>query len=145
GNMKTQTGSSVGDHYVPVKKTKVSKPPSMPPPKVLVSKAAKKFKVIKSVVPDEVEIVASESSDSGDFDDSVHREAATTDVVPPVTRKRKRTSKAWDEYEEVLVNGKVTHGKYKHYKNKITTKSTHGTSSLRKHLKCCHVYKGTQQ
>ncbi|KAI3836621.1 hypothetical protein MKW92_014969 [Papaver armeniacum] len=68
-----------------------------------------------------------------------------TDVVLPVTCKRKRTSKAWDEYEEVLVNGQVTHGKCKHCKNNITAKSTHGTSSLRKHLNCCHVYKGTQQ
>ncbi|KAI3966766.1 hypothetical protein MKW92_020641 [Papaver armeniacum] len=117
----------------------------MPPPKVLVSKAAKKIKVVKSVVSDEVETVVSESSDAGDSDDSVHLDAATTDVVPPVTRKRKRTSKAWDEFEEVLVNGKVTHGKCKHCKNKITAKSTHGTSSLRKHLNCCHVYKGTQQ
>ncbi|KAI3875291.1 hypothetical protein MKW92_040917 [Papaver armeniacum] len=57
----------------------------------------------------------------------------------------KRTSKAWDEYEEVLVNGQVTHGKCKHCKNNITAKSTHGTSSLRKHLNCCHVYKGTQR
>ncbi|KAI3848947.1 hypothetical protein MKX03_009638 [Papaver bracteatum] len=115
----------------------------MPPPKVVVSKDAKKIKVVKSVVPDEVETVVRESSDSGDSDDSVHLDAEN--VVPPVTRKRKRTSKAWDEYEEVLVNGKVTHGKCKHCNNKITAKSTHGTSSLRKHLNYCHVYIGTQQ
>ncbi|XP_026384142.1 uncharacterized protein LOC113279683 [Papaver somniferum] len=52
GNMKSQTGSSVGDHCVPVKKTKVtvSKSPCMPPPKAAVSKAAKKSKVVNSEI-----------------------------------------------------------------------------------------------
>ncbi|KAI3852169.1 hypothetical protein MKX03_022969, partial [Papaver bracteatum] len=101
--MKKQTGSSVGDHCFPTKKTKVavSKSPGMPPPKAVISKAAKKIKAIKSEVPKEVDVVSSEPSDSsGDSDDSVHMEAATTDVVPSPTRKRKRTSKAWDEFKE---------------------------------------------
>ncbi|RZC90331.1 hypothetical protein C5167_031042, partial [Papaver somniferum] len=99
GNMKSQTGSSVGDHCVPVKKTKVtvSKSPCMPPPKAAVSKAAKKSKVVNSTEPKEVETVASESSDTGDSD-SDHIEAATTDVVLSPTRKRKRTSKYWAEF-----------------------------------------------
>ncbi|RZC79260.1 hypothetical protein C5167_003465 [Papaver somniferum] len=132
GNMKSQTGSSVGGHCVPVKKTKVtvSKSPCMPPPKAVVSKAAKKSKVVNSAEPKEVETVASESSDSGDSD---HIEAATTDVVPSPTRKRKRTSKYWAEFQEVLIKGK-THGECKHYKRNIGAESKNGKSSLRKHL-----------
>ncbi|KAI3967818.1 hypothetical protein MKW92_025617 [Papaver armeniacum] len=59
--------------------------------------------------------------------------------------KRKRTSEAWNEFEEVYTNGKVTHGKCKHCKTKISATSRNGTSSLRKHLKSCLVFKGTQQ
>ncbi|XP_026414199.1 uncharacterized protein LOC113309894 [Papaver somniferum] len=144
--MKKQTRSSVGDHCVPVKKTKVtvSKSPGMPPPKAVVSKDAKKIKVVKSVVPKEEETVASESSDSGDSDDSDHMEAATTNVVPSPTRKRKRTSKAWAEFKEVLIKGK-THGECNHCNKNIGAERKNGTSSLRKHLNCCLVYKGTQQ
>lgn len=143
--MKSQTGSSVGDHCVPVKKTKVtvSKSPCMPPPKAAVSKAAKKSKVVNSAEPKEVETVASESSDSGDSD-SDHIEAATTDVVPSPTRKRKRTSKYWAEFQEVLIKGK-THGECKHCKRNIGAESKNGTSSLRKHLNSCMAYKGAQQ
>ncbi|RZC49603.1 hypothetical protein C5167_018029 [Papaver somniferum] len=143
GNMKIQTGSSVGGHCVPVKKTKVTvlKSPCMPPPKAAVSKAAKKSKVVNSAEPKEVETVASESSDSGDSD---HIEAATTDVVLSPTRKRKRTSKYWAEFQEVLIKGK-THGECKHCKRNIGAESKNGTSSLRKHLNSCMAYKGAQQ
>ncbi|RZC80060.1 hypothetical protein C5167_042634 [Papaver somniferum] len=104
----------------------------MPPPKAAVSKAAKKSKVVNSAEPKEVETVASESSDSGDSD-SDHIEAATTDVVPSLTRKRKRTSKYGAEFQEVLIKGK-THGECKHCKRNIGAESKNGTSSLRKHL-----------
>ncbi|XP_026428967.1 zinc finger BED domain-containing protein RICESLEEPER 1-like [Papaver somniferum] len=108
--MKSQTGSSVGGHCVPVKKTKVtvSKSPYMPPPKAAVSKAAKK------------------------------------NLVPSPTRKHKRTSKYWAEFQEVLIKGK-THGECKHCKRNIGAESKNGTSSLRKHLNSCMAYKGAQQ
>ncbi|KAI3950564.1 hypothetical protein MKW92_032553 [Papaver armeniacum] len=72
-------------------------------------------------------------------------EAATTDVVPSATRKRKTTSKAWNEFKEVFEKGKVTHGECKHCNKNISADSKNGTSSLRKHLKSCVAYKGTQQ
>ncbi|XP_026413341.1 uncharacterized protein LOC113309136 [Papaver somniferum] len=115
----------------------------MPPPKAVVSKAAKKSKVVNSAEPKEVETVASESSDTGDSD-SDHIEAATTDVVSSPTRKRKRTSKYWAEFQEVLIKGK-THGECKHCKRNIGAERKNGTSSLRKHLNSCMAYKGAQQ
>ncbi|KAI3966467.1 hypothetical protein MKW92_031657 [Papaver armeniacum] len=71
-------------------------------------------------------------------------EAATTDVVLSATRKRRRTSKAWNEFKEVFEKGKVTYGECKHCKKNISADSKNGTSSLRKHLKSCVAYKGTQ-
>ncbi|KAI3894172.1 hypothetical protein MKX03_003729 [Papaver bracteatum] len=71
-------------------------------------------------------------------------EAATIDGVSPVTLKHKRTSKAWNEFEEIYTNGKVTHRECKHCNKKISATSKNGTSSLRKHLKSCLVFKRTQ-
>lgn len=50
---------------------------------------------------------------------------------------RQFLSKVWKEYEPKLVDGVVVAAECKHCARKICVERTHGTSSLRKHLKRC--------
>ncbi|KAI3911714.1 hypothetical protein MKX01_029475 [Papaver californicum] len=45
----------------------------------------------------------------------------------------------------IFEDGKVTHRECKHYKKKMNAKSKNGTSSLRKYLKSCEIFKGSQK
>ncbi|KAI3919344.1 hypothetical protein MKX01_040898 [Papaver californicum] len=67
------------------------------------------------------------------------------DKSPPVPLKRKRTSEAWNEFEQIEEDGIVVQGKCKHCNHKLNAKSANGTSSLNKHLKSCGLFKTAQK
>ncbi|KAI3997630.1 hypothetical protein MKX01_011047, partial [Papaver californicum] len=72
-------------------------------------------------------------------------DSSSMDNSPPVPLKRKKTSEAWNEFEQIEEDGKVVQGKCKHCNHKLFAKSTNGTSSLNKHLKSCGLFKTAQK
>ncbi|KAI3927198.1 hypothetical protein MKW92_013536 [Papaver armeniacum] len=126
-NTPKKKGKVVGDH------TRVVPTGSAKPPKSQGLKR-KRNEVVKTTVRKEVETTAGDCST-----------VVVDTSPPPAPQKRKRTSKAWDEFEEIFVNGVVVSGKCKHCPSILGAKSENGTSSLTKHLKSCFAYQRTQK
>ncbi|KAI3981871.1 hypothetical protein MKX01_041134 [Papaver californicum] len=72
-------------------------------------------------------------------------DSSSMDKSPPFPLKRKRTSEAWNEFEQIKEDGKVVKGKCKHCNLKLCAKSANGTSSLNKHLKSYGLFKTAQK
>ncbi|KAI3984966.1 hypothetical protein MKX01_004734, partial [Papaver californicum] len=72
-------------------------------------------------------------------------DSSSMDKSPSVPLKRKRTSEAWNKFEQIEEDGIVVQGKCKHCNHKLNAKSANGTSSLNKHLKSCGLFKTEQK
>ncbi|KAI3850257.1 hypothetical protein MKX03_021172 [Papaver bracteatum] len=125
-NTPRQKGKVVGDHTraIPIVSSK--------PPKAQGLKR-KRNKVVKNTVRKEVETTSSSSN------------PVAVDTSPPASQQRKRTSKVWNEFEQIFEDGVVVNGKCNHCPAILCARSEYGTSSLRKHLASCFPYQRTQK
>ncbi|KAF5204020.1 hypothetical protein FRX31_006393, partial [Thalictrum thalictroides] len=58
-----------------------------------------------------------------------------TPVLPTTIGKRKRTSPVWNDFEEILEDGKTVAARCKHCQSVLRALSSAGTSSLLNYLK----------
>ncbi|KAI3836557.1 hypothetical protein MKX03_033045 [Papaver bracteatum] len=67
------------------------------------------------------------------------------DTSPPASQHRKRTSKVWNDFEQIFEDGVVVNGKCNHCPAILCKRSEYVTSVLRKHLASCFPYQITQK
>jgi len=75
-----------------------------------------------------------------DGDDVVHISDGEEEARTGTGSKRKFTSKVWNDFEKVCVDG-VWKAKCNHYGKKLSAVSRNGTTHLKTHLKSCIYFK----
>lgn len=64
-------------------------------------------------------------------------EANASGSTTRVTKKRRLTSKVWNDFTQVIKDDVVTHAKCNHCNKKLSAVTRNGTSHLKSHLKTC--------